>query len=97
VRYSWLSGWQSLPSLRPTGFARDIRSGYRTDNRQAIRSLADNSGIGNKIGASTDILYHAHRARFSIAEVETTISYGVENAGIQGAVSHGLNLVRNIF
>ena len=48
------------------------------------------------MGASTDILYHAHRNRFSIAEVETTISYDVANASSQGSFSHGMDLLRNI-
>jgi hypothetical protein len=53
--------------------------------------------IGDNMGASTDILYHAHRNRLSVAEVGTTISYDVENASSQGSFSHGMDLLRNIF
>ncbi|KAA9396479.1 glycosyltransferase family 2 protein [Haloarcula sp. CBA1130] len=87
----------SMGKLRPSGFIRDTQSGYRAYSRAAIRSLATDSSIGNNMGASTDILYHAHRARLSVAEVPTTISYDVENASSQGSLSHGLDLIRNIF
>ena len=87
----------SMGKLRPSGFIRDTQSGYRAYNRAAIRSLAADGTIGNNMGASTDILYHAHRNRLSVAEVATTISYEVENASSQGSLSHGLDLVRNIF
>ncbi|MFC7138079.1 glycosyltransferase family 2 protein [Halobaculum litoreum] len=86
----------SLGNLRPSGFIRDTQSGYRAYSRAATRSLASDRRIGNNMGASTDILYHAHRNRFSVAEVETTISYGVANASSQGSFSHGMDLLRNI-
>ncbi|MFC7096428.1 glycosyltransferase family 2 protein [Halobaculum marinum] len=86
----------SLGKLRPSGFIRDTQSGYRAYSRAATRSLASDRAIGNNMGASTDILYHAHRNRFSIAEIETTISYEVANASSQGSFSHGLDLLRNI-
>jgi hypothetical protein len=92
---NWLTNL-SMGKLRPSGFVRDTQSGYRAYSRQAIRSLASDPTIGDNMGASTDILYHAHRERFSIAEVETTITYDVANASTQGSVSHGLDLVRNI-
>ena len=87
----------SLGKLRPSGFIRDTQSGYRAYSRYAIKSLARDRSIGDNMGASTDILYHAHRKRLSVSEVETTISYDVENASSQGSVSHGLDLIRNIF
>ena len=87
----------SLGKLRPSGFIRDTQSGYRAYSRYAIKSLAKDRSIGNDMGASTDILYHAHRKHLSVSEVETTISYDVENASSQGSVSHGVDLVRNIF
>ncbi|WP_277541525.1 glycosyltransferase family 2 protein [Haloarcula laminariae] len=87
----------SMGTLRPSGFIRDTQSGYRSYSRTAIRSLAADPAIGNNMGASTDILYHAHRNRLSVAEVATTISYDVENASSQGSLSHGMDLLRNIF
>ncbi|MBX0322129.1 glycosyltransferase family 2 protein [Halomicroarcula sp. F13] len=86
----------SLGNLRPSGWVRDTQSGYRAYGRRAVRSLASDQTIGNNMGASTDILYHAHRNRLSVAEVGTTISYDVANASTQGSLSHGLDLVRNI-
>ena len=87
----------SLGNLRPSGFIRDTQSGYRAYSGYAIKSLAKDRSIGDNMGASTDILYHAHRKRLSVSEVETTISYEVENASSQGSISHGVDLVRNIF
>nr|WP_254282943.1 glycosyltransferase family 2 protein [Halomicroarcula limicola] len=86
----------SLGNLRPSGWVRDTQSGYRAYSRRAVRSLAADPTIGDNMGASTDILYHAHRNRLSVAEVGTTISYDVENSSTQGSLSHGLDLVRNI-
>lgn len=87
----------SLGKLRPSGFIHDTQSGYRAYSRVATRSLAADPMIGNNMGASTDILYHAHRNRLSVAEVGTTISYDVENASSQDSFSHGMDLLRNIF
>ena len=87
----------SLGKLRPSGFIRDTQSGYRSYSLYAARSLAADPLIGDNMGASTDILHHAHRNRLSVSEVETTISYDVENASSQGSVSHGLDLLQNIF
>ena len=86
----------SLGKLRPSGWIRDTQSGYRSYSRRAIRSLAADRSIGDNMGASTDILYHAHRNRLSVAEVGTTISYDVPESSTQGSLSHGLDLVRNI-
>jgi len=86
----------SLGKLRPSGFIRDTQSGYRCYSLYATRSLASDRLIGDNMGASTDILHHALRNRLSVSEVETTISYDVENASSQGSVSHGLDLLRNI-
>jgi glycosyltransferase involved in cell wall biosynthesis len=86
----------SLGNLRPSGFIRDTQSGYRVYSRYATKSLANDRSIGNNMGASTDILYHAHRKRLSVSEVPTTISYDVENASSQGSISHGVDLLRNI-
>ncbi|ELZ24239.1 family 2 glycosyl transferase [Halosimplex carlsbadense 2-9-1] len=86
----------SLGKLRPSGWIRDTQSGYRSYSRRAIRSLAADRAIGDNMGASTDILYHAHRNRLSVAEVGTTISYDVPESSTQGSLSHGIDLVRNI-
>ena len=86
----------SMGKLRPSGYVRDTQSGYRAYSRRAIASLAADPMIGNNMGASTDILYHAHRARLSVGEVPTTIYYDVENSSSQGSLSHGVDLLRNI-
>jgi len=86
----------SLGKLRPSGFVHDTQSGYRAYSRRAVRSLAADPMIGNNMGASTDILYHAHRARLGISEVPTTVYYDVENSSSQGSLSHGIDLLRNI-
>jgi glycosyltransferase involved in cell wall biosynthesis len=87
----------SLGKLRPSGFIHDTQSGYRSYSLYATRSLAGDRLIGDNMAASTDILHHAHRHRLSVSEVETTISYDVENASSQGSLSHGFDLLRNIF
>ncbi|MDS0261394.1 glycosyltransferase family 2 protein [Haloarcula sp. S1CR25-12] len=86
----------SMGNLRPSGFVHDTQSGYRAYSRRAVRSLAADPMIGNNMGASTDILYHAHRARLGISEVPTTVYYDVENSSSQGSLSHGVDLLRNI-
>ncbi|MDS0284552.1 glycosyltransferase family 2 protein [Haloarcula onubensis] len=86
----------SMGKLRPSGFVHDTQSGYRAYSRRAVRSLAADPMIGNNMGASTDILYHAHRARLSVGEIPTTIYYDVENSSSQGSLSHGVDLLRNI-
>lgn len=53
-----------------------------------------NESIGDHMGASTDILHHAHG--YEIAEVGTTVRYDVENASSRNPVQHGLTLVGNI-
>ncbi|RLM89089.1 glycosyltransferase family 2 protein [Haloarcula sp. Atlit-7R] len=86
----------SMGKLRPSGFVHDTQSGYRSYSHRAARSLAADPMIGNNMGASTDILYHAHKARLSVVEVPTTIYYDIENSSTQGSLSHGYDLVRNI-
>lgn len=86
----------SLGVVRKRSRIKDTQSGFRVYNRTAIESLADDATIGDHMGASTDILYHAHRHGYSVEEVGTTITYDVENASSQTPVSHGLQLVRNI-
>lgn len=74
----------------------DTQSGFRAYDRRAIESLAADQTIGAGMGASTDILYHAHRRQFSIHEIGTSISYAVENGSTQNPISHGLHLLNNI-
>jgi len=48
------------------------------------------------MGASTDVLYHAHARDYEIEEIGTTVDYDVENASNHSPVQHGLTLVMNI-
>jgi hypothetical protein len=87
----------SLGRVRPRDFVHDTQSGYRAYDREAIESLAADPDIGDRMGASTDIIYHAHRRGYDIAEVGTTISYEVEHGSTLNPIAHGYDLVRNIF
>jgi len=87
----------SLGRVRPQEFVHDTQSGYRAYDREAIASLATDPDIGDRMGASTDIIYHAHRRGYDIAEVGTTISYEVEHGSTLNPFAHGYDLVRNIF
>jgi len=87
----------SLGRVRPQDFVHDTQSGYRAYDREAIASLAVDPDIGDRMGASTDIIYHAHRRGYGIAEVGTTISYEVEHGSTLNPFAHGYDLVRNIF
>lgn len=86
----------SLGAVRKRSRIGDTQSGFRTYNRRSIATLAGDDSIGNDMGASTDILYHAHRQGYRIEEVGTTIRYDVEDASTQNPVSHGIRLVSNI-
>ncbi|WP_435196375.1 glycosyltransferase family 2 protein [Natronomonas sp. EA1] len=86
----------SLGVVRRNSRIADTQSGFRAYNQQAIASLAADSGVGDHMGASTDILYHAHKQGYTVEEVGTTIDYEVENASSQHPLSHGLQLVNNI-
>ncbi len=86
----------SLGVVRSRSRIGDTQSGFRAYNRQAIESLAEDDGIGNHMGASTDILYHAHSRGYDVEEVGTTIDYDVEDASSQHPLSHGMHLVSNI-
>lgn len=85
-----------LGIVRPSGWIGDTQSGFRAYDRTAIVSLADDDTIGDEMGASTDILHHAHHHSFTIDEVGTTVSYDVDNASSQNPIAHGLHLVTNI-
>ncbi|WP_276248650.1 glycosyltransferase family 2 protein [Haladaptatus sp. YSMS36] len=86
----------SFGVVRSRSRVKDTQSGFRLYTRQSIASLAEDEGIGDRMGASTDILHHAHRQGYDIAEVGTTISYEVENASTHNPISHGVHLVMNI-
>ncbi|MFC7227945.1 glycosyltransferase [Salinirubellus salinus] len=86
----------SLGVVRKGSRIKDTQSGFRVYNRRSIVSLAEDDSIGNEMGASTDILYHAHRHGYRIEEVGTTINYDVADANTQNPVSHGLHIVSNI-
>lgn len=86
----------SLGVVRKGSRIEDTQSGFRVYNRHSIDTLAEDDSIGDEMGASTDILYHAHQHGYRIEEVGTTIRYDVEDASTQNPVSHGLHLVSNI-
>ncbi|MFU1783587.1 glycosyltransferase family 2 protein [Haloarcula japonica] len=86
----------SLGIFTPTNRIRDTQSGFRAYSQAAISSLASDSSIGDRMDASTNILYHAHSNGYQIAEVPTTIDYDVEASNNLGPVEHGLTLVGNI-
>jgi len=86
----------SLGVVRPSSRVRDTQSGFRCYNREAIESLATDEAIGDHMGASTDILHHAHSRDYDIEEVGTTVRYNVENANNQNSVQHGMTLVSNV-
>lgn len=86
----------SLGALRGRSRVRDTQSGFRAYGRRAIESVAQDSSIGDGMGASTDILHHAQSQGYAIEEVGATVDYEVENANNIGPFEHGLHLVSNI-
>ncbi|SDK15632.1 Glycosyl transferase family 2 [Halovenus aranensis] len=86
----------SFGVLRPKSWINDTQSGFRAYNKQAIQSLAEDESIGDRMSASTDILYHAHKNDYHVREVGTTIEYELENTSSLNPVSHGVILVSNI-
>lgn len=91
-----LTNW-SMGRFPPRDWIKDTQSGLRAYNSDAVESLATTDDIGDGMWASTDILYHSSREGFSFEEVGTTIRYDVEHGSTEGAFSHGLGLVKNIF
>lgn len=87
----------TMGRFRPQTWVRDTQSGLRSYTRDVVESLATSAELGSGMEASTNIMFHAHRVGFEFEEVGATISYDVENANSQGALSHGLALVWNIF
>lgn len=86
----------SLGVVRRRSWVGDTQSGFRAYDRRAIESLAADASIGDRMSASTDILYHAHHNDFDVEEVGTNVYYDVESASSQDPISHGLDLVNNI-
>jgi len=86
----------SMGVVRPRSWVRDTQCGFRAYGRRAIQTLAQDPELGDGMGASTDILHHAHANDYTICEVGTTVDYDVENASTRNPVTHGLDLVRNI-
>jgi hypothetical protein len=87
----------SLGRFRPRAWLRDTQSGYRLYTGDAVESLTTATDIGDGMWASTDIIYHLTREQFTFTEIGTTIRYDLENTSSEGAISHGVGLVRNIF
>ncbi|USZ69751.1 glycosyltransferase family 2 protein (plasmid) [Halorussus salilacus] len=74
----------------------DTQSGFRAFDARAIESLAGDGTLGDDMGASTDILYHARRNGYAVEEVGTTIRYDGDETSTQNPISHGLSVVSNI-
>jgi len=75
----------------------DTQSGFRAYSAAAVDSLAASAdALDDRMGASVDILHHAHANVFAVAEVPTTIRYNVSNANTRNPVSHGLSVVNSI-
>ena len=86
----------SLGVVRSESWVTDTQCGFRAYDAVAIETIAADEGISDGMGASTDLLYHAHYHDYGIAEVGTTVDYEVENANSHRPVRHGLTLVKNI-
>ncbi|WP_330631018.1 glycosyltransferase family 2 protein [Halocatena halophila] len=86
----------SMGVIRSESRVSDTQSGYRAFDREMIRSLAYDRSIGNRMDASTDILYHAHHHSYEIEEISVSMSYAVSNANTIHPVRHAIVLIRNI-
>jgi len=86
----------SLGVVRSDSWVKDTQCGFRAYGRAAIESVAGDTTISDGMGASTDILYHAHHHNYGTAEVGTTVDYEVDNANNHNPFRHGLTLVKNI-
>lgn len=86
----------SVGAFRASDRITDTQSGFRAYDERAIRSLAADDDIGDRMHASTDILYHANQRGYSIEETGITVRYDVENASSESPLSHGYSLVDNI-
>lgn len=86
----------SYDPVRPPSWIHNTQSGFRTYDQTAIASLTADDRIGDRMSASTDILYHAYINDWAIAEVGTEITYDVDDASSRHPMSYGVTLVRNI-
>ena len=86
----------SMGRLTPASRIGDTQSGFRAYDGQAIDTLAEDDSISDRMSASTDILYHAHRHDYVIEEAQTVVRYDVENSSSQNPLSHGYDLLSNI-
>ena len=86
----------SLGSVRSDRRIGDTQSGFRAYDRTAIESLADDDSIGDRMGVSYDILYHAHRHDYDVAEVGTTVTYDDAITSSHGPISHGAMVLSNL-
>jgi hypothetical protein len=86
----------SLGAVSRSSRVRDTQSGFRAYDRVAIESIADDDTIGDRMSASTDILYHAHSRGYDVEEVPTTIDYDVDDGSSVNPIQHGIVLVMNI-
>lgn len=86
----------SLGVVRSRSRVRDTQSGFRAYDRNAVTSLAGSDEISDHMGASTDILHHAHEHGFEIEEVGARIKYDVENGSNRNPVQHGITLLMNL-
>lgn len=86
----------SIGAFTPSDRITDTQSGFRAYSARAVESLANDDAIGDRMHASTDILYHAHQRGYTIEETGITVRYDVENASSESPLSHGYSLVNNI-
>lgn len=86
----------SLGIARSDSRITDTQSGFRAYDSRAVRSLAAGTEIGERMGVSTDILYHARRRDYDVAEVGTTIRYDEEATSSYHPLVHGYMLVANV-
>lgn len=86
----------SLGILHPRSWIADTQSGFRLYNRHAIETLAEIDTIDDKMGASTDLLYHASYHDLVVREVGTHVSYDGEDTSTHHPFAHGAAIVNNI-
>jgi glycosyltransferase involved in cell wall biosynthesis len=87
----------SIGTIGSGSYITDTQSGFRVYSQRAIQSLVEDPDIGGGMNASTDIIFHAQSRGYTFEEVPTSVDYTVVNASSQHPVTHGLELVKNIF
>ena len=86
----------SIGAVQSSSRVRDTQCGFRAYNQTAIASLATDDSIGSNMGASTDILQHAHAHDYDIVEEPTTVDYDIEDANTHSPIRHGIMLIMNL-